>query len=135
MAPTLHGKSPVIAPGSLVLVTGANGYIGSHVASQLIQAGYRVRGTVRDKAKTAWLQELFDKKYGEGKFESVIVEDMGKRGAFDEACKGGITRYRPWIPPQLSTAHQVSLVSHTSLLSLALIPTPIKSSQRLLRAQ
>uniref|UniRef100_A0A2P2I3A9 NADPH-dependent aldehyde reductase ARI1-like n=1 Tax=Hirondellea gigas TaxID=1518452 RepID=A0A2P2I3A9_9CRUS len=31
----------------LVLVTGANGYIASHVVQQLQQAGYRVRGTVR----------------------------------------------------------------------------------------
>lgn len=88
MAPTLHGKSPVIAPGSLVLVTGANGFIASHIADQLIQAGYRVRGTVRDTSRTAWLNELFDKRYGEGKYESVTVEDMGKPGAFDEACKG-----------------------------------------------
>lgn len=88
MAPTLDGKDPVIAPGSLVLVTGANGFIGSHVADQLLEAGYRVRGTVRDNSKTAWLKELFDKRYGSGKFESAIVEDMAKPGAFDVACKG-----------------------------------------------
>ncbi|KAL8788941.1 MAG: hypothetical protein Q9195_007057 [Heterodermia aff. obscurata] len=88
MAPTLHGKSPAIAPGSLVLVTGVNGYIASHVADQLIQAGYRVRGTARETSKTAWVSELFDKRYGEGKFEPAIVEDMAEPGAFDEACQG-----------------------------------------------
>ncbi|CAF9941169.1 MAG: hypothetical protein HETSPECPRED_002881 [Heterodermia speciosa] len=88
MAPTLHGKSPAIAPGSLVLVTGVNGYIASHVADQLIQAGYRVRGTARDTSKTAWVSELFDKRYGEGKFEPAIVGDMAEPGAFDEATQG-----------------------------------------------
>ena len=91
MAPTLYGKSPVIELGSLILVTGANGFIGSHVADQLIKAGYRVRGTARDTSKTAWLEELFENKYGKGKFESVIVEDMASPGAFDEACKGNNT--------------------------------------------
>ncbi|MEM7730390.1 MAG: NAD-dependent epimerase/dehydratase family protein [Pseudomonadota bacterium] len=35
----------------LVLVTGITGYIASHVAAKLIERGYRVRGTVRNKAK------------------------------------------------------------------------------------
>ena len=85
-----NGKPPVIPPGSTVLVTGANGYIGSHIADQLIQAGYLVRGTSRDTAKTVWMTELFDKKYGKGKFEAIVVEDMAVNGAFDEACKGMI---------------------------------------------
>ncbi|KAF8992659.1 hypothetical protein BDQ17DRAFT_1546355 [Cyathus striatus] len=34
--------------GKLVLVTGVTGFIAGHVADQLLQKGYRVRGTVRD---------------------------------------------------------------------------------------
>ena len=83
-----NGKPPVIPPGSTVLVTGANGFIGSHITDQLLQAGYLVRGTSRDIAKTVWMTELFDKKYGKGKFEAFVVEDMVESGAFDEACKG-----------------------------------------------
>lgn len=82
------GAPPVLEPGSLVLVTGANGYIGSHVADQLIQAGYRVRGTVRDASKVGWLKEMFDANYGPEKFELAIVEDLAKPGAYDDACKG-----------------------------------------------
>lgn len=84
----LKGKSPAIPIGSLVLVTGISGYIGSHVADQLLQAGYCVRGTVRDESKGEWVRELFNKKYGEGKVETVVVADMAHDGAFDEACKG-----------------------------------------------
>lgn len=35
----------------LVLVTGVSGFIGAHVAASLLRAGYRVRGTVRSRAK------------------------------------------------------------------------------------
>lgn len=84
----LKGKSPSIPIGSLVLVTGVNGFIGSHVADQLLLAGYRVRGTVRSESKGEWVKELFDKKYGEGKVEIVIVANMSQAGAFDAACEG-----------------------------------------------
>jgi dihydroflavonol-4-reductase len=37
--------------GSPVLVTGASGFIASHIVHQLLEGGYRVRGTVRDPGK------------------------------------------------------------------------------------
>ncbi|KAI1459463.1 NAD(P)-binding protein [Annulohypoxylon moriforme] len=77
-----------IQPGSLVLVTGVNGFIGSHIADQILQHGYRVRGTVRSMARDQWLKEHFEKKYGPGKFELVEVPDMLASGAFDEVVRG-----------------------------------------------
>ena len=77
-----------IPDGSLVLVTGANGFIGSHVADQFLTVGYRVRGTVRSESKGAWLKQLFDRKYGPNKFEIAIVPDMSQKGAFDHAMEG-----------------------------------------------
>lgn len=77
-----------VPKGSLVLVTGANGFIGSHVVDEFLAAGYKVRGTARSDSKGAWVKDLFDKKYGSGKFELAIVPDMNKKGAFDEALKG-----------------------------------------------
>ncbi|KAJ6457403.1 NAD-P-binding protein [Mycena vitilis] len=77
-----------IKQSSLVLVTGANGFIASHVADQLLAAGYNVRGTTRSAEKAKWLYELFEKKYGPGRFAAVSVVDMGSDGAFDEAAKG-----------------------------------------------
>ncbi|EON67534.1 hypothetical protein W97_06902 [Coniosporium apollinis CBS 100218] len=81
-------QNPAIPQGSLVLVTAANGYIGSHVADQLLASGFKVRGTVRDVQKSSWLAKLLDSKYGSGKFELVAVEEMTAEGAFDEAVKG-----------------------------------------------
>ncbi|KAH0423425.1 hypothetical protein CcaCcLH18_12207 [Colletotrichum camelliae] len=77
-----------VPKGSTVLVTGANGLLGSHVAKQFLEYGYKVRGTVRSPEKVAWLPAAFDKQYGQGNFELVQVSDMAAEGAFDEATKG-----------------------------------------------
>ncbi|KAI2472615.1 NAD(P)-binding protein [Annulohypoxylon bovei var. microspora] len=78
----------IIKPGSFVLVTGVNGFIGSHIADQILQHGYRVRGTVRSASRDQWVKEHFEKKYGPGNFELVEVPDMVASGAFDDAVKG-----------------------------------------------
>lgn len=83
--------TPAIPKGSIVLITGVNGYIGSHVADQLMEAGYRVRGTTRHVSKVQGLKALWEKKFGKGRFELAIVEDMAKEGAFDDAVKGTIS--------------------------------------------
>jgi nucleoside-diphosphate-sugar epimerase len=71
-------KDAVLPQGSIILVTGGNGYIGSHVIDQLLKYGYNARGTVRDSEKSAWLQEHFDKKYGTGRFEMLEVKEITK---------------------------------------------------------
>lgn len=76
------------APGSLVLVTGASGFIATHIVDQLLLAGYHVRGTVRDEKKAAWTTEFFTQRHGAGKFSALIVPEMSIPGAFDEAVKG-----------------------------------------------
>lgn len=74
--------------GSTVLVTGITGYIGSHVADQLLQAGFKVRGTVRNVEKAAGLLKNWESKFGAGQVELVVVQDISKAGAFDDAVKG-----------------------------------------------
>jgi nucleoside-diphosphate-sugar epimerase len=81
-------KDPVLPKGALILVTGANGFIASHVIDHLLAAGYRVRGTVRDAQKNKWLQGFYDERYGQGKFELVEIKDYGAEGAFDAALEG-----------------------------------------------
>ncbi|KAF8635888.1 hypothetical protein AX15_000068 [Amanita polypyramis BW_CC] len=77
---------PIVAPGSKVLVTGANGHIATWVIRTLLEQGYTVRGTVRSQAKGAFLLDLF-KSYGD-KLELVVVEDLTKENAFDESVNG-----------------------------------------------
>lgn len=75
-------KPYAIPEGSLVLVTAANSYIGSNIVDLLLELGFRVRGTVR--AEKPWLNELFEKRHGKGKFETVIVAGAEQEGAFED---------------------------------------------------
>jgi len=77
-----------IQKGDTVLVTGATGYIGSHVVEELIAAGYKVRGTSRTKDKAAYLTNLMDKRFSKGNLEIVEVPDMIADNAYTDAVKG-----------------------------------------------
>ena len=70
-----------------VCVTGASGYVGTHVVRELLARGYPVRGTVRDAAdpkKTAHLRSL------EGADErlELVSADILTEGSFDEVVDG-----------------------------------------------
>ncbi|KAL4884466.1 hypothetical protein BJY04DRAFT_8994 [Aspergillus karnatakaensis] len=78
-----------IPTGSRVLVTGASGFLASHVCLQLLQRGFKVRGTVRDPAQSPWLLEGPFKHYADtGALELVSVPHLGAEGAYNEAIKG-----------------------------------------------
>lgn len=77
---------PIIQPPSKVLVTGANGFIAMWVVRDLLEHGYSVRGAVRSTKKGEHLRNYFAS-YA-SKFETVVVKDITKEGAFDEAVKG-----------------------------------------------
>jgi nucleoside-diphosphate-sugar epimerase len=107
--------TPSIPNGSWVLVTGATGFIASHIVRQFLQRGFKVRGTVRDLDSASWLIEKHFKSYYESKsFEIVLVPDLSIPGAFDEAVKGmsaiahvaAITSFDPdpnkIIPPSIA---------------------------------
>ncbi|KAH8901544.1 putative NAD dependent epimerase/dehydratase [Thozetella sp. PMI_491] len=81
--------SVTIPPGSWVLVTGANGFLASHTIKQFLERGYKVRGTVRDLEKSAWLVEDVFKPYADRHdFELVKVPDLAAEHAFDSVLKG-----------------------------------------------
>ncbi|KAK0707198.1 hypothetical protein B0T21DRAFT_352992 [Apiosordaria backusii] len=75
-----------------VLITGINGYIAAHTAARFLQAGFNVRGTVRNKTSPnveSLLRALSSpEKTGGGKVEIVEVPDITVDGAFDDAVQG-----------------------------------------------
>ncbi|GAA5859414.1 hypothetical protein JCM8547_002023 [Rhodosporidiobolus lusitaniae] len=84
---SLDNFTPVLPVGSLILVTGVNGLIGSHIANEALKLGYRMRGVVRAENKIAGLKKRWDEQFP-GQFEVAVVPDLQAVGAYDEAIKG-----------------------------------------------
>lgn len=78
----------ILPEGSWILVTGANGLVGSHVVDQFLKHGYNVRGTVRDSKKHAWLARYFEEQYGTGRFELAVVQDLTDFETLKAALEG-----------------------------------------------
>ena len=98
---------PALTIPSHILLTGSNGYLGSWVLHTLLHRGYSVRAAVRSLDKSQPLQAHFAEYVKEKKLEFVVVEDVEKEGAFDEAVKGvnGVLHLasplaRPGLNPQ-----------------------------------
>ncbi|KAM0786885.1 hypothetical protein ACM66B_002310 [Microbotryomycetes sp. NB124-2] len=73
----------------LVVVSGVSGFVGTQVAVEFLDAGYKVRGTVRAPEKGAeWIKK--HPKYTD-QIEWVIVEDIAAEGAFDEVVDDAVT--------------------------------------------
>jgi nucleoside-diphosphate-sugar epimerase len=81
-------SNPIIPLDSIVLVTGANGLIASWVAEKFLEAGYRVRGTVRSVSRCSWMEPFFADRHGPGRFEIVELSDYAAPGAWDSVIKG-----------------------------------------------
>jgi nucleoside-diphosphate-sugar epimerase len=117
--------------GSLILVTGASGLVASHVADQLLAAGYRVRGTVRNSRKNAWMTALFTR-HGQGRFELLQIPDVSASGAWNEAIKGvsGVAHVLGALdmdPGDCDGAVEAELPWHLALLEAARNEAAVKS--------
>lgn len=109
-----------ISSGSLVVVTGANGYIASNVVDQLLAVGYRVRGCVRSIKRAEWMKPLLDEKYGRDKFELFEVPDMAVSGAYDGAIIGasGLCHVATPVMQSYDPNESVSVVVNGTLNAL-----------------
>ena len=75
---------------TVVCITGVTGYIASHIAAQLLEAGYTVRGTVRslsDKKKYAFLETIASS-HNAGSRLSFVEGDLLLPGSFDATVEG-----------------------------------------------
>ena len=71
-----------------VLLTGVSGYIGLHCAQQLLNAGYIVRGSVRDKAKSKVVIEVLAVAGTDTKNLSIVVLDLTDDEGWEAAATG-----------------------------------------------
>jgi len=68
-----------------ILLTGANGFIGSHILDQLLTKGHSVRAIIRSQAKAQ--QVLSDFPGFGNRLDFGIVPDITAAGAFDEVIQ------------------------------------------------
>ncbi|KAI3010943.1 hypothetical protein CAN33_0033750 [Aspergillus niger] len=74
------------SPPPLVLITGATGFIGSQVALVSLQAGYRVRLSIRRPEQEAVLRARYPD--FNNQIETIIIPDITVRDAFKPALDG-----------------------------------------------
>ncbi|KAK5944762.1 hypothetical protein PMZ80_001962 [Knufia obscura] len=74
----------------IVLITGINGYIASHIALLLLRKGYTVRGTSRSESTPTRLlaQSAFQPFASTSRLQHFVVSEITVPGAFDEAVHG-----------------------------------------------
>jgi dihydroflavonol-4-reductase len=70
-----------------VLITGVSGFIAKHCAVELLNAGYRVRGTVRSAGRTAEVKETLAKHADISRLEFAET-DLESDAGWDEALRG-----------------------------------------------
>ena len=77
---------------STVLLTGAGGYIGKHVALQLLNKGYEVRASVRDLKRSQEVKDAITPHLAPGvnleKALTFVLLDLNKDSGWDEALAG-----------------------------------------------
>ncbi|KAF4931856.1 NADPH-dependent methylglyoxal reductase GRE2 [Colletotrichum viniferum] len=68
-----------MASTQTLLVTGANGYIGTHVVGLALERGYTVRATARSESSFANLRSTFPEAASSNRLTFAIVPDITKR--------------------------------------------------------
>lgn len=71
-----------------VLVTGASGFIGLHCVLQLLQQGYRVRGTVRSEARAEEVREAMERNVDVGDRLEIVEADLTRDEGWADAARG-----------------------------------------------
>jgi len=73
--------------GSTVLITGISGFIASHCAVELLNAGYRVRGTLRSLERAGRVQDTLAR-YADASNLDFAETDLESDAAWGEALAG-----------------------------------------------
>ena len=73
---------------AIVLVTGANGFIGARTVEAFLGANYSVRAAVRSQSSASSLTSALPTYASSGQLTIVLVADLTAPGAFDDAVKG-----------------------------------------------
>lgn len=71
-----------------VLLTGVSGFVGLHVAKQLLDAGYAVRGSVRNKSESQRVIDTVQAASTDVSKFSIVELDLNSDAGWDDAAQG-----------------------------------------------
>jgi len=115
----------------VVLVTGASGFVGSHVVRQLLEEGFNVRGTVRDlsaEEKVKPLKELCpDAKHPLELVQADLTKEEGWESALD-GCRYVIHVASPYPMKAPTTQEEVDSVLKVSVDGFTTLLTACKKA-------
>ncbi|KAL0940986.1 NAD-dependent epimerase dehydratase [Colletotrichum truncatum] len=74
-----------MAPNQTLLITGANGYIGTHVVGLALERGYNVRATARSESSLSNLRETFPDAASGNRLSFAIVPDITNYESYKDA--------------------------------------------------
>jgi uncharacterized protein YbjT (DUF2867 family) len=87
-----------MSPSHRILLTGANGYIATHILKQLLAspAQHSIRAVVRSPSKVNDVKAVFPN-IKSNHLDFAVVPDMTVKGAFDEALKSDPVSHRSFL--------------------------------------
>lgn len=69
-------QQPILDPSpTTILVTGANGFVASHIVNEALNLGYHVRGTARTAEKAEATKSLYN---DDPRYSTAVVSDFAK---------------------------------------------------------
>lgn len=92
------------------LVTGASGFIGSHLCDRLLEQGYSVRAMVRATSNRRWL---------EGKPLELVIGDLLDRDTLVKACAGVELVFHAGAAVMPKDSSEFERVNHEGTVNLA----------------
>ncbi|KAM0227768.1 hypothetical protein ACHAPO_011241 [Fusarium lateritium] len=110
----------------LVLVTGANGFIGARTVEAFLAAGYLVRAAVRSESSASSLVSALPDYASSGHLKTTIIPDITTTGAFDDAVKGATAISHLAAPVDFSNRDMNYVIDSSVQGTLSILESGIK---------
>ncbi|KAG8672760.1 hypothetical protein FPOAC1_006046 [Fusarium poae] len=110
----------------LVLVTGANGFIGARTVEAFLATGYLVRAIVRSESSASSLVSVLPDHASSDHLTTTIIPDITTTGAFDDAVKGATAIAHLAAPVDFSNRDMDYVINSSVQGTLSVLESAIK---------
>ncbi|GKU09944.1 nad dependent epimerase dehydratase [Fusarium langsethiae] len=110
----------------LVLVTGANGFIGARTVEAFLGTGYSVRAAVRSESSASILLSALPTYASSSRLKTTIVPDITAVGAFDDAAQGATAIAHLAAPVDFSNRDMEYVINCSVQGTLGILESAIK---------